>query len=425
MQIKIVRQRRYACLIGTLLMVGGTPSSAQQAFESPPTFRASRILPPELLAGPNHRTDERVANDGFMNIYTVNSPFGTFVANSSEELRIRIDEVNAIAKMREWSESEQFMAGVVAAGQDVLESSTRLLNDPLGTVRETASGVMEIFSSVRNSLGERDTGNPRRDLGATAEELIGYARAKRQYAALFGVDPYSSNRVVQRYLDHLSRVGFVGQTAGRAARSLVDGGAGTVLSVAGYLHSLEQQVKDKTPAELRASNQRQLRAMDVEPSIIDLYLANYVFTPTYQTAFVDTLEEIDGAGGRSEFVKVAVLAKDEDQVLFRLSQARMYANYHKSVAHIREFVLVSDLTVVAARTVRGALVVNVPADHVSFTENLAAFFAAARSDLDEVPGVTEKQLWLAGGMSPPARKWLEQGGWIVHTDTRRMPPANR
>ncbi len=34
------------------------------AFESPPVLRASDVLPQELLAGPYHRVDETVSNDG-------------------------------------------------------------------------------------------------------------------------------------------------------------------------------------------------------------------------------------------------------------------------------------------------------------------------------------------------------------------------
>jgi len=412
--------RILSLLLGSALLIGVTPSQAQRNFESPPTFRASKILPAELLSGPNHRVDERVVNDGFMNLYTVNSRFGTFTANSDEELLIRIDEVNGIAMMEEWSDSEQFIVGVRKAGRDVLESSTRLVTDPLGTLGDTTSGVTEIFASVRRGLSDDDAEGEDQDIVEKAGDLIGYSRARRQYAAAFGVDPYSTNLVVQEYLDHLARIGFVGQIGGSTARSFVDGGIGTALSVASYLQSLEEQVQDQTTEELREANEQKLHAMGVEQSLIDLYLGNYVFTPTYQTAFVDTLEEIDGAADRGEFVKLAILAKNEDQVLFRVGQARMYASYHESVARIREFVLVSELIVVVARTAEGALVVNVPADHVCFSENLAAFFTAARSGLEEVPDVTEKQLWLAGGISPLARKWIEDSGWKIHADTRRI-----
>lgn len=408
-------------LLGCALLLNAIPTRARQQFEPPPTLRASEILPPELLSGPEHRVAEQVANDGFMNIYSIESRFGTFTANSTDELLIRVDEIDAIARMEEWSESEQFIEGVGKAGRDVLGSSFRLVTDPFGTFRGTTSGVFEIFASARRSISGTGPVEADLDIGDTVVDLIGYSRARRQYAAAFEVDPYSTNPVLQDYLDHLARIGFVGQVGGRTARGFVDGGVGIAISVAGYLHSLEEQVRDRTPEELREANEEKLQTMNVEQSVIDLFLGNYVFTPTFQTAFVDTLEEIDDADGRGEFLKTAVLAKNEDQALFRLSQARMYANYHETVAQIREFVLVSELMVVAARNADGALVVNVPADHVSFSSNLAAYFTAARSRLDEVPGVEDKQLWVAGGMSPMAREWIEESGWTVQTDTRSAP----
>jgi hypothetical protein len=416
--------RALALLIGSALLVGGYPSMAQTGFELPQTFRASKILPPELLVGPDHRIAEQVINDGFMNTYTINSRFGTFTANSDEELRIRVGEVNAIARMDDWANSEQFVKGVGKAGKGLLESSTRLVTDPVGTFKDTTGGVKEIFQSARrgfdkvgDKIGGEDDGE---DGGLDVKEMIGYSRTKRQYAAEFGVDPYSTNPVVQEHLVRLSKAGFVGDAGAGAALSFVDGGVGMAISVAGHLQSLKEQVRDNSPDELRELNEKKLRAMGVEQSVIDLYLGNYAFSPTYQTAFVATLEEIDGAADRGEFVKVGVLAKDEDQVLFRLSQARMYANYHKSVKPIQAFVLVSKLVVVAARTADDALVVNVPADHVFFTWELGGFFAAARSGLDDVAGVSSKQIWIAGGTSPTAKTWLEESGWTVHRDAKEQ-----
>jgi hypothetical protein len=408
--------RALALLIGSALLVSGNPSMAQPEFESPLTFRASKILPPDLLAGPDHRIVERVTNDGFMNVYTINSRFGTFTANSNADLRIKVGEVNAIARMDDWAESEQFLMGVGKAGKGVLDSSTRLLTAPLETLKDTASGVKEIFGSVRRGLGDVGGGAG----GLDVKEMIGYSRAKRQYAAAFGVDPYSTNPIVQAQLARLSRAGFIGDVGMSAALGFVDGGAGIAVSVASHLQSLREEVRDKSPDELRELNEKKLQAMGVEQSVIDLYLGNYVFSPTYQTSFVASLEEIDDAADRGEFVKVAILAKDEDQALFRVCQARMYANFHKSVKPIQAFVLVSKLVVVAARAADGALVVNVPADHVFFTSSLAGFFREARSGLDDVAGVSSKQLWIAGGMSPMASAWLEESGWTVHTDEAKQ-----
>ena len=136
--------------------------------------------------------------------------------------------------------------------------------------------------------------------------------------------------------------------------------------------------------------------MGVPQAVVDLFLANTVFSPTYQTAFVTNLEEIDGATDRAVFVEAAALAKNEDQVLFRVQQARMYANYHKSVAPIQAFARVSRLAVVAARSADGTVVVNGPIDYVCLTSDLAGYYEAARSGLEGVPGVSGKQVWVAG-----------------------------
>jgi hypothetical protein len=403
--------RALALLMGSGLLVSGGPSQAQKEFESPPTFKASKILPANLLSGPNHRVDERVPNDGFMNLYSIESRFGTFEANSNTELRIRVSEVDAIAKLDEVSRSEQFAKGVGKAGRDVLESTTGALTDPVDTLEDTASGVKEIFKSVGRSVRGESSGGVR--------DMVGYSRTKRQYAIALGVDPYSTNEVLQRHLSRVSRAGFVGDFGAATALGLVSGGAGIALSTAGHLHSLKEMVQDMSPEELREINEEKLQAMGVEQSIIDLYLGNDSFSPTYQTALVAILEEIEGAADRGAFVKVAVLAKDEDQALFRVDQARMYANYHKSVARLRAFVPIRKLVAVAARTADGSVVVTLPADYVALTQHLIGFVIKARGGLEKLADVSKKQLWVAGRMSAMARKWFEESGWTVHANAHK------
>ena len=45
-----------------------SPALSQERYESAPVLSASRILPPALLSGPNHRVQERVTSDGIVNI---------------------------------------------------------------------------------------------------------------------------------------------------------------------------------------------------------------------------------------------------------------------------------------------------------------------------------------------------------------------
>ena len=54
------------CFIAGLLISLAAP--AEQSYEADQyTLHASKILPPELIKGPNHQVDEIVTNDGFLN----------------------------------------------------------------------------------------------------------------------------------------------------------------------------------------------------------------------------------------------------------------------------------------------------------------------------------------------------------------------
>src|SRR5207244_3342689 len=59
-------------LAGLLVLQPALIAAADKGYESAPVLSASKILPPELLAGPNHHVEERVYNDGYLNRYTVN-----------------------------------------------------------------------------------------------------------------------------------------------------------------------------------------------------------------------------------------------------------------------------------------------------------------------------------------------------------------
>ena len=96
----------------SVILLTVTALQAQQVYEDPAMFPASKILPPEVLAGPDHRVDEAVYNDGYLNIYTVNSRFGNFRAVSDGMLDKRINEIRALGQLEEISRSDAFTSGL-------------------------------------------------------------------------------------------------------------------------------------------------------------------------------------------------------------------------------------------------------------------------------------------------------------------------
>ena len=112
--------------------------AAQGGFEPATTLSASKILPPEILVGPNHRVEERVYNDGYLNRYTVLSKFGGFVAVSTPMLRKRISEVNAMARMEQIKGTKEFTSSLKEAGTDTLVGFQNLVTKPVDTVKGAA-----------------------------------------------------------------------------------------------------------------------------------------------------------------------------------------------------------------------------------------------------------------------------------------------
>ena len=93
------------------LLIISLPVMSELTYEGPVTFKASQLLSPELLAGPHHKVDEVVRNDGYLNIYTIHSEYGDVEATSTAKLRKYVHEINAVARMKEIQDSDEFKQG--------------------------------------------------------------------------------------------------------------------------------------------------------------------------------------------------------------------------------------------------------------------------------------------------------------------------
>ena len=140
------RRRRHALrgLIAVAAMVVLQPQSgfsAQSGYEPIPVLSASRILPPELLSGPNHRVQERVRSDGIVNIYRVDSPFGSFEAVSTAMLRVRIHEINAMAVMDKLKGTKEYADSLKESGLSALSAAKDMVFQPIKTTKEVQSAI--------------------------------------------------------------------------------------------------------------------------------------------------------------------------------------------------------------------------------------------------------------------------------------------
>jgi hypothetical protein len=226
----VVRRGSWCGAIGAVLVFGlvlGAP--AQTAYEVPPAhLQASAILPPDLVTGPNHRVAAGVTNDGYLNHYRISSTVGEFSAVSTAMLRIRVVEINALVAMSQVETSTEFATSFEASAKRNIQGIENLVTDPGETLTGAVSGVGRLFQRANESL----FGSTRSDAeGARWQDVVGYAKTKREVAQKFGVDVYSSNAVLQEHLSKLAQANYWGGMSMAAVTSLVPGGAGMFLTV--------------------------------------------------------------------------------------------------------------------------------------------------------------------------------------------------
>jgi len=381
---------------------------AQVATEKPPLLIASEVLPPALLSGSNFRVETRVVNDGFMNHYNIASPLGNLEAHSDAELAKRTQEYRAIEQLRKLESTDQFAKALVGAGERVVQGGEALLTRPV----ETVSGVFDGVGSIFRRTGDAVFGDPMSHYEDNSLQAVaGVSQQKREYAAAVGVDPYSSNPLLQAQLTRVARAAAVGNILASTALGAIGGGVGTAFSVIGSTQSLNDLLRTTTPTDLHAMNRDKLSRMGIGADLVDLFLANRNYSPTYQMLLVDALDRMPGVAGRDALLKAAIGADSDALAMFRQRQARMYAAYNQQVQPIARFTANGNL--VLAQTRDGRLVVNVPVDYLVLTDTLAAMLERTEAQARSQPAPTARELWLGGSISPRARQAFESRGWKV------------
>ena len=389
-------------------------AAADASYEKPPVFEAKRILPAKMLKSPYHSVAPKVTNDGQMNHYTIKSKFGTVKADSTAELKIRVDEMRALAAMERVSNSDQFTRQVKQGGKNVVAGAKALVTRPVDTVKGAFAGI----GALAGRAGDALMGDPPSDAEDSGiEKVIGFSSTKRDYSAEFHVDPYSTNPLLQKRLEEISWYGYSGKITASAVSAVIPGGVGVFVSAAKTSDWLEGIPVQTPPSELRKANREKLAGMGVSPDVIDLFLGNAVYSPVQQTKLVQELARMNGTADRGNFVKFAVLARNDNVAFFRARQAEMYANLNK-VTPVERFVAVG--TNAAARLANGAVVFCFPLDYLAWTENNARLAESLDRLVSAFSDVRGKEIRIAGGISPSARKALEGLGWKVLDNQKEL-----
>src|SRR5690348_14256730 len=104
----------------TLAMVAAGLSSVAlaaraQTYERPPAFDVARLksFNPQ---GENYTITNPVRSDGLLRLYSVTTPYGDFVFQGDQMMRMRVTELAALTELEKITSSESYGKALVNAG---------------------------------------------------------------------------------------------------------------------------------------------------------------------------------------------------------------------------------------------------------------------------------------------------------------------
>src|SRR5262250_3041672 len=185
---------------------------AEVAFEELPELKASEILKPELLKGPHYGVRDPVPTGSGMNQFTINSDFGVFEADGNEMLLERLKEIDAIARLQQVSRTDEFKNSLMAAAKSPLNSAKNIASDPAQAISNVPKGVMKFLGRAKETVENVGKGGGGGGIGDgnRMKDAIGYSDKKRKIALEMGIDPYTSNAVLQKQLDDVAWASWAG-----------------------------------------------------------------------------------------------------------------------------------------------------------------------------------------------------------------------
>src|SRR5437762_383597 len=250
------RIRMALMLSATLQCLAETPEPfevrrAERVYEALPELKASETLKPELLKGPYYAVRDPVPTASGMNQFTIDSDFGVFEADGNEMLLQRLKEIDAIARLREVSRSDEFKKSLVAAAKSPLNSAKNIARDPAQAISNVPKGIMKFLGRAKQTVENVGKGGGEDDgEGNRMKDVIGYSDKKRKIALQMGIDPYSTNTVLQKELDDVAWASWGGGFTFSVATFPISGPIGAALTVTNLNSTVDQLLREKSPWSL-------------------------------------------------------------------------------------------------------------------------------------------------------------------------------
>jgi len=359
-----------------MIVLAAAGAGAAAEYETPKNRLAKDVLPAAVAAGADYTVGDPVVSDGYMYQFKVKSPYVVFDVTGTGALRKLEREIWAIGQLKQVTKSEAFLKSLKDQAGKPLVFAKDVVTKPGETLSGIPKGVGRLFSNASTAI--TNTKDPSQE--SAARELLLVGSFKRDYAARFEVDPYSSNPVLQGAVTSLSK-------------------------------SFNNVLANEPPSRIRVINEEKLGQMGIAPDLAKRYLDHPVFTPRQDLLLVDSLHRLGAATGRDADLNAARAAADEVEANFFVNMAQILRGYHEKQGPITGITMVGPLTV--TQTKSGTAMIPFALDYGVWTENAERLSQALKATY-RAPGFTGGfELWVTGTLSPRGKQELQARGFTV------------
>jgi hypothetical protein len=403
---QLVRYWRQAAAAGIIVLAVASGARAED-YETQTSKPASQALPPGKAAGPEYRVVDPVVGDGYMYRFTVTSTYGPFDVTGAGALRKLAHEIWAIGQLKQVTKSEAFLKSLKDQAGKPLVFAKDVVTKPVDTLTGIPKGVGRLFGNITTSV--TTPRKPSQD--SRTQEVLLVGAFKRDYATRFGVDPYSSNEVLQEELEKIGKAAALGSWTASAAMIPISGPASSVITATSLGKSFNNVLATEPPSRIRIINEDKLKQMGITADRTQRFLDYPVYTPRQSLLLVDSLARLGGATGRDAYLDAALVAADEVEANFFVNMAQILRGYHESQGPITGLSMVGALTV--AQTKAGAALIPFALDYGVWTANADRLSQEMKAGY-RAPGFNGSfELWVTGSLSPKAKQALQARGFSV------------
>jgi hypothetical protein len=257
-------------------------------------------------------------------------------------------------------------------------------------------GAQQIASSATNSFG---SGKAAGQAGTATLTALGYDQVRRQLAQQLHVDPYSSNPILTKKLNHVAWVMFSARMTVSAAMMAVPGSM--IITAVTVTNDLVYQ----TPrADLIILVQKKLKSFGLSQEEIVTFTSNTAIPLSLQVSAVKDLEALGNIPGRRAAAVAIGNMMTEYQARFLVTSLQMLDQWSQQTSPITRLLAPA---LIFARDQNGTTIVPGPVDYLSWTPRTAGFLTNP-----ELLSLRHRVI-LTGKMTPLAHQQLTANGWSV------------